>query len=331
MQFPIVRASGSHYEVGVTIGKTMREGITQVLDNSRKIFKDDYPKRLKESLPFQEQTTKYFPHYMDELRGMADGAQVSFDDLFLSNNREVADFDPFILDPNHCTIVGVPHQGEYLVGHNEDWDASSLSLLYVLDATVDGTKIFSLNYANNIIGDAASINGCGLIQGINELWHQDAQMGVPKNFIARAVLDCKTLEEAEGVIKTIPRAAGWNHVLTQGGRLWNMESSANEYVIEKIEFAKYAHTNHYLTGLKRIDKANPESEKRYEKVKRELEHVNAVEDIKRLLSDRNEPRICRESTIGSVVFDIPNKVAHIAYGQPTPESYVEYSLAHVLQ
>lgn len=322
-QFPIVRAQGSHYEVGCAIGKAVRKEIVKVLANSRKIFVKDFSARLQESKLFQEKTMNYFPQYLQELRGIADGAEVSFDELFLSNNREVADFDPFVLDHNHCTIVGIPSQGAYLLGHNEDWDISSLSLLYLLDATIGETRIFGLNYANSLVGDGVVVNGYGLAQGINELWHTDAQVGVPKNFIGRAVLDCKTLEDVEELMRTIPRAAGWNHVLVQRQRLWNIESSAKDYVIEKVELQKYVHTNHYVTKLKRIDKGNPESERRYAKVRDRLSTINSVEDIKHLLSDRVDPCICREDTIGSVIFDMPNKVAHIAYGQPTPETYYE--------
>ncbi|MBI3559605.1 hypothetical protein HY087_00560 [Candidatus Gottesmanbacteria bacterium] len=329
-QFPIVKASGSHYEVGVAIGKTMRDAIRNVLANNQAIFKKDFPVLIQQSQPFQQQARKYFPQYMDELREISDGAGVSFDELFLSNNREVADFDPFIVDQSHCTIIGIPHKNDYLLGHNEDWDASSLSLLYLLDATINGVKIFGLNYANNIIGDSIAVNGYGLVQGVNDLWHQDSHLGVPKNFIARAILDCKTHEEAEDIMRTVPRAAGFNHVLVQEQRLWNIESSAKEYVIEKVQLQKYVHTNHYLTELKRIDKGNKESEARYAKVKDLLSGINTVNDIKRVLSDREGPQICRSGTIGSVIFDMPNKVAHIAYGQPTPESYVEYSLTHVL-
>lgn len=330
-QFPVVKVQGSHYEVGVAIGKTMRVAIKSVLVNSQAIFKKDFLARIQQSQLFQQQARKYFPQYVDELRGIAEGAEVPFDELFLSNNREVANSDPYLfLDPNHCTILGVPYQGGYLLGHNEDWDASSLSLLYLLDASIGGTRIFGLNYANSLVGDGVAVNEYGLSQGINELRHTDAQVGVPKNFIGRAVLDCKTLEDVEGIMKTVPRAAGFNHVLVQGQRLWNIESSAKEYVIEKVELQKYVHTNHYLTELKRLDKGNKESVNRYNKVKDLLSSINTVNDMKRVLSDREDPQICRSGTIGSVIFDMPNKVAHIAYGQPTAESYVEHSLTHVL-
>lgn len=329
-QFPIVRARGSHYEVGLAIGKTMNKAIKMVLTSRRAIFEKDFSIRIQRSKLFQEQARKYFPQYVDELRGIADGAKVTFDELFLSNNREVGDFNPLPLDPNHCTIIGIPTERGYLLGHNEDWDASSQSHLYILDATIGETRLFGLNYSNTLAGCSVVENGYGILQAVNELSHQDEFVGVPKNFIARALLDSKTLEEAEGIMKNVPRAAGFNHVLVQGSRLWNIESSAKEYIIEKLELQKYVHTNHYVTELKRMDKGNKESEVRYAKVKERLGDVNSLEEIKKLLSDRQSPRICREGTIGSMIFDMPNKVAHIAYGQPTPQSYVGYSLKHVL-
>lgn len=330
-QFPIVRASGTHYEVGLAIGKAMQVAIRQALGNNREVFKKDFSARIEASKPFQQQAQTYFPEYVEELRGMADGSGVSFDELFLSNNREAADFNPYLSASDRCTIVGIPQERGYLLGHNEDWDASSLSLLYLLDATIGGTRIFGLTYANSLAGDGVAVNGYGLAQGLNELYHADAQVGVPKNFIGRAVLDCRSLEDVERLMKAVPRAGGWSHVLIHGARGWNIESSAREHVIERKSDERYAHTNHYLTELKRIDKGNPESEKRLAKVQGRLDEVNSVDDMKRLLSDRADPRICRDGTIGSVIFDMSNKVAHIAYGQPTPESYVEYSLRHVFE
>lgn len=329
-QFPIVRTEGSHYEVGLAIGKAMQGPIRQALANSKEIFKRDFSARIEASKSFQREAEKYFPQYMEEFRGMTDGAGVSFDEIFLSNCREAADFNPYLSASDRCTIVGIPQERGYVLGHNEDWDASSLSLLYLLDATIDGTRIFGLTYANSLVGDGVAVNGYGLVQGLNELYHTDAQVGVPKNFIGRAVLDARSLEDVERLMKAVPRGGGWNHMLVQGARLWNIESSARESVIEKVEMQKYAHTNHYLTELKRIDKGNAESKKRYAKVKERLEDVSSVDDMKRILSDRAEPPICRAGTIGSVIFDVPSKVAHIAYGQPTPESYMEYSLSHVV-
>ena len=329
-QFPIVAASGSHYEVGLAVGKTMRQPIRSLLDREKVKFGDTFVHYVDMLPPFIDVTKRYFPQYMDEVRGIADGAGVDFQTLFSTNCREVVDYSGSTSTADHCTIVAIPQNNQYVVGHNEDWDAESLDILYIFDAVMDGIHIFGLNYGDSIMGDSISVTSHGLIQAINDLQHHDTQLGVPKKFIARAFLDSKTLEEAEEIMRKVPRAAGFNHVLIQGQRLWNIESSAKEYIIEKIELNKYVHTNHYVTELKRIDKGNQESEKRYAKVEERLGDINSVGDIKQLLSDRTDPRICREGTIGSVIFDMPNKVAHIAYGQPTLETYVEYSLDHVI-
>lgn len=330
-QFPVVRASGTHYEVGLAIGQTLQAVIQKFLADNRKTFEKDFTRYLEESRLFLIQTVKYFPQYIEELRGIADGAKVSFGELFLANNREVVDFDSETIDPGHCTIIGIPKDNGYLVGHNEDWSKDALSELYIADVTIDGTKIFGLNYAHHIIGDSVAINGNGLVQAVNELSHEDEQVGVTKNFFARAILDCKTLEEAEEFMRRIPRASGFNHVLVQGNRLWNIESSAKEFVIEKVESQKYIHTNHYVTELKRIDKGNEESVTRYEKVKRLLSDIHSIDDIKRLLSDRSDPRICRDGTIGSVIFDMVLKIVYIAYGQPRFDQSQPFSDNYVAQ
>ena len=329
-QFPIVQAEGSHYEVGFAVGKTMRQSIINLLTREKASLGKKFVHYVDMLPPFIDATRRYFPQYMDEVRGIADGAGVDFQTLFFTNCREVIDYAGSPRTADHCTIVAIPYGNQYVIGHNEDWDAESLEILYIFDASIDGVHIFGLNYGDSVMGDSVSVTSHGLIQAVNDLQHQDAQLGVPKKFIARAFLDCKTLEDAEEIMKTVPRAAGFNHVLVQGQRLWNIESSAKEYVIEKVELQKYVHTNHYVTELKRIGKENLESEKRYAKAKERLSDVKSIKDMKELLSDQTDPRICREGTIGSLIFDMPNKVAHIAYGQPTPDAYTEYSLTHVL-
>ncbi len=330
-EFPIVRASGTHYEVGRAVGETMREPIVKLFSKIQLMHPDYFIRFRTQAEELLNVTKRYFPHYVDELRGLADGARISIDELFLSNGIELGYFGELV-NADHCTVLGIPSGNGYLIGHNEDWQQDALEHLYILDATIEGIKIFGLAYdfVNTIIGDSIAVNQFGLVEAVNELHHSDTQAGVPKAFIARVIIDCKTPEDAEMIIKTIPRRGGFNHLLVQGSRLWNIETSAKEFITEKREREKYVHTNHYLTELKRLDTGTITSVGRYGKAQSLLSTINTFEDIKRVLTDKVDPGICRPETIGSVIFDIPNKIAHIVYGQPTPESYVEYSLVHVL-
>lgn len=327
-RFPVVRAKGTHYEVGKAVGEARKEIIVKLFQKNKSLHADYFTSFRKDADELLALTENYFPQYVEELRGLADGAGLDRNELFLSNGHELSYFCDSST-AGHCTIVGIPNNGGYLLGHNEDWNIEALEHLYLLDAKIEGIHILGLGYdfANTIIGDAVAINGFGLIEAINEVSHTDTSIGVPKAFIARAVIDCRSLEDAEKIIQTVPRRSGFNHLLIQGSRLWNIETSAKENVIEKIEQQKYVHTNHYLTELKRIDKGgNPESVLRYEKVKQKLADINSVEDLKNLLSDRSEPPVCRESTIGSVIFNPNEKTAEIAYGQPTVDSYYKITL-----
>lgn len=129
-KFSVVKAKGSHYEVGRIIGKQLKSAITKLLTTNKQIFKKDFLIYLNRSKQFLIQAEKFFPQYVDELRGMSDGAQVQFTEVFLSNNREVANFDPMVLSPNHCTIVGIPNKKGYVLGHNEDWEQKTAYIAY---------------------------------------------------------------------------------------------------------------------------------------------------------------------------------------------------------
>ncbi len=328
-QFPIVHANGSHFEVGQAIGKQLKTHIIRLHKSNRIHYGAKFLNYLEQSKPYQYITQKYFPEYMDEMRGIAQAADVPFDEYFLANNLEVANVDAIAHANFHCTIVGIPYKEGYILGHNEDAFAYAPADLYILDATISGTRIFGISYIDGIIGSSIATNGFGLTQAINELHNPEKHEGVPRNFIARAVLDCKTLEDVEKLTHSIPRASGYNHVLTYGNRLWNIESTASNVEIEKVTQQKYVHTNHYITRLKSLAPPVPPDDEtitRYNKVKQLLPFIETQEHIKQLLSNRNEPPICRINTIGSAIVDNTTKTVAIAYGQPTPDMYNTYQL-----
>lgn len=322
-KFQQVKASGNNYELGLAIGRQLTQDIQRVITNDIKILGDSYTKIAKQAQPYLDSTRKYFPQYLDELKGIADGAQVPFIDLFLGNCLEVANLDRIVAQ-NHCTIVALPTKTGYLLGHNEDAQAYEAKGLYLLKAKINGHKIFGLTYMDAVIGVSVAVNDYGLVQAINSLPRADITIGVPANFISRAVLDCKTLPDVERIFKNIPRASGYNHVLVQGNQLWNIEATSADYKIQKIRSEKYAHTNHYLLGAPNLD--NPEinieeSKKRLSLARKLLITARDISDIQKLLSTKSPHPICNQYTIGSAVIDPQQQKAYIAYGKPNPESY----------
>ena len=334
-RFPYIEAAGTNYEVGLVIGGKFKE-IIQKSVNQRKNRIPDYQKLiLKTGLCFKA-TESAFPHLIEELKGMSDGAGVDIKDYFFMNNREVYDEaeiwdSQFAVNPDHCTIAVSFGKNGTIVGHNEDWSLEALNQMYVLKATIGGNTFLGLQYADTIAGVVATINNWGLVQCINDLYQINSGVGVPKNFLARAVLDCKSLDEVENLIKNTKRASGFNHVLVQGNEVRNFEIAGNQIDVIKTTDKPFVHTNHYLSDkIGHLEKFHTKSsEERYQRAKELVKPNMTEEEMKALLSDtkNNEYPICRaDETVGSLVL-LPNeKEVYVCYGHPCAGEYIKYQI-----
>jgi len=325
--FPYIKVIGDYWDIGTAIGTRMGDKIRQVIfQHEREV--PDYHNLLQESKKYYTFTKSVFPHYIEEMEAIAAAANVPSEKYFFNNNREVYDVAEKY-DHDHCTIAVSFNQNGAIIGHNEDWHISALDSLYVLHATVNGTTFLSLNYAGAIPGVAAGVNSWGLIQCINDLY-QINKFGVPKNFLARAILGCHSLNEAIGLIKDTKKASGFNHVLVQNKQVINIEIAGDEVVVDPILTETYVHTNHYLSNLKQLEKFHTQSSQcRYDRAIQIIKPNMAVQNMKDLLSDTKDTDypICRpEETIASLVFEPDRGVVYIAKGHPCQNSYEEYSL-----
>jgi hypothetical protein len=154
---------------------------------------------------------------------------------------------------------------------------------------------------------------------------------VPKNYVARAILEARTLDEAEGIIRSVSKASGFNHVLAQGEEVRNIEIAGDSIGIQKVIRKPYVHTNHYLTEeLKSLEKFHTKSsEQRYERALELLKESLTVSDVKNILSDtqNKDYPICRaDATIGSAIFVPSDLKAHFCYGHPCAGEYIEFRI-----
>lgn len=324
-RLPYYEIKGDHGEVGEFLGATFRKEIQEELGRRKKEI-INYPQYLAKALDYCELTRKYFPELIEETEGIARGADVPMIEYFLVNTREV--YDKW--EGDHCTVVAGFDGDRLIIGHNEDWEAASQEEIYILKATIGETTFIGLNYISAVSGVAAGMNNHGLVQCINEL-NQTAGFGVPKNYVARAVLETKTLDEAETIIRSVPGASGFNHVLGQGSEIRDIETAGGRVGIQKTIGRPYVHTNHFISDeLKALEtEHSPSSIQRYARVSELLREKMTIENIRGILSDsQNEHQpICRpDETIGAALF-VPSKLeAHFCYGHPCAGEFVKYSL-----
>jgi predicted choloylglycine hydrolase len=318
-KFPLVRAKGSHYEVGVAIGTAISAQIKRRLTKNRKSLRQPLSSLVSRIPPYLNPTKKYFPEIIAEMRGISVGAGVPFEEFLLGNIMELYNADRLATD-NHCTIVAIPTENGFILGHNEDAQGYSEADLYLLDAQIGGTRLFGLSYVDGIIGSSVAVNGWGMVQAINSLPNADRAAGIPRNIVARAILECEKLAQVPQLLKQFHRASGYNHVLVQGAEVWNVESTAESYAVRKSRLKPFVHTNHYLTDIGRentvAELQAEESKARYQKARQLLKRVSTAEGIMGILCDREEPVIGKTDTIGSCIIDPARTIAYISRGRP---------------
>lgn len=337
-QLPYFKFTGNYQEFGEFLGTNFRQNIQYWINHRKKTipYYDSYLPKSKECLDI---TREHFPKLIIETEAIAKAAEVPLIDYFFMNNREV--YDPaeewdkqHITNPDHCTVVAGYDNNELIIGHNEDWSLDAINEFCILEATINDTSFIALHYMTVIPGPSASMNNHGLVQCINDIY-QTNQIGVPKNYVARAILEAKSLDEAEKIIRSTPKASGFNHVLAQGNEVRNIEIAGDAIGVERIIEKPYVHTNHYLTPkLQKLEKFHTKSsEARYERASELLTNHMTITRLKSILSDtqNKEFPICRsDETIGSAIFKPSKREAYLCYGHPCVGTYIKHNLKQAL-
>ena len=88
---PLVEVSGTHHEMGCQIGEARREQVQHSIENAHLLIEQSYDTleltwdgarvQSRKYLPFAEER---YPQYIDEMQGVAKGANVAFDDVVVA-------------------------------------------------------------------------------------------------------------------------------------------------------------------------------------------------------------------------------------------------------
>ncbi|MBI2404965.1 hypothetical protein HYV22_02195 [Candidatus Gottesmanbacteria bacterium] len=291
----------THLEFGFKLGLEIKKKVEKSLQQKLEHFKLSVIERyIREIKPYLSLCQEYTPDFIEELKGLSRGAKVPFEHIFLINCREV--FDK--LDAQRCTTVVVKNKDGYLIGHNEDWEEEGETDLYVVKAKIGSKTIFGLNFSCELLGNSICFNSFGIIQAINDLAHTDRRVGLPKNFIARKILEAKDKDEILEILGKYPRASGFNHVIITKGQVYNIETTAFEVDLQRIDNFPFVHTNHYLSKLKKYEAwGSPRTFKRYKKAVKLASKIKTTEDLYSFLGNREgyPASVCNNETNASVI------------------------------
>ncbi|XP_023940998.2 uncharacterized protein LOC112047923 [Bicyclus anynana] len=218
---PVIYVQGSHYDVGYDVGRTFSSIIKNFIatyENLRDFEKeyktdagrDAYDKTLANM-------KQRFPYYIKEIQGVADGANVPFQSLFLLQMDDIIG----TINDNHvprndtggCSSLAIKTPKSAVLGHTEDAFSETLNHFYIMSAHIIPTpedkergaveeRFASLCYAGNMPGYTMGYNGNGLVFSINTLSPLTLKPGnTPRTFITRRLLASKNFADAERILR----------------------------------------------------------------------------------------------------------------------------------
>jgi len=260
---PVLDLSGSPYDIGLAHGKAMKDliaefvaSVTAVHQANNTFLKAERHSLISFCMRNQGFLEKFSMELLEEMRGIADGAGVHFEDIvYLNCFLELEDLRAPGLGGKAlpdalwgCTTFNVTRSasadGRAYVGQTYDMEKYYERFLCVLRITPEkGPAMLVLTFAG-ILG-LNGLNAAGVGAVINKVAATDARPGVIYPFVMRKALAAERIGDALGAVIFSPRATGITYQLAGSGVAFCAETSATYYQLLEIDGA-VAHTNHYV-------------------------------------------------------------------------------------
>lgn len=339
---PVLQVRGSHREVGQQIGAQMWPALCQLVERMRQHAPAglSYRDLVRQGQVFLAYSRGVYPQYVEELEGIAEGAGLPLEELFLGMCEEL--WEP-TLWRRGCTDFAARGRatvdGSTLLAHTNDMPPHMEDRLVILRVQAGDEPEF-LAVCDAGLGFSAGFNAAGIALTGNEVSARDVRPGVPRLLIVRAILAARQLGEAMDACLLLQRASSYNNIIADPwGEVYSVEGSATDYEALYIEDDILAHTNHYLSPAMRYMEAdrnaNGGSILRYHRAMRLLrENFGQLspERFQALLADHaNYPlSICKHGietvTVFNIIIDVGRRRAWIGRGRPCETVWTEHQL-----
>ena len=244
------------------------------------------------------------------------------------------------LNPMECTSLVFRKQR--LIGQNWDWDIEIEELAVILDIEKeDGHRILTMTEPGMI--GKIGMNQCGIGVCLNFMTIDNYQpSGVPLHVLLRSILDSKSLNEAQSLIKPHLRGKVGNILIANdNGDVVDLELAGDQFFSIPVDDL-YVHTNHFLTDIDYDLMLFPNSTGRYRRAQELLSKIDvpSIDSLKGILKDQGngDCPICRRRfshplladensiTVTTIIMDLKNLQFHITKGNPFDNPFTIFSL-----
>ena len=288
--FPMVDVEGSPYHRGVQHGRAVPERVERSIALYRKqmINRGIDERTLMELARGMELVIQKFDEeYLDEMRGIAEGARVRLEEVILINCRTEMMFGYADLKntaaaekmdgaDGDCTgIVVLPElaaEGRLMHAHNWDWREECVDSGIVLRIRREnGPDILTFTEAGALARHGLNANGVSITGNSLSCTDDFRKAGdAPLVLVRRRLLECTNLSQAMKALLSTRRYCANNMTLAQaGGWAINMECAPeNVYPLAPVNDL-LVHANHWLCPVARMKLKDPRMEERTDSLYRQ--------------------------------------------------------------
>jgi isopenicillin-N N-acyltransferase like protein len=361
---PRVRVHGTSYDRGRQYGMQARARVRRSVQAYQQVFAYyagwDWPTVRRAAAGFEAPIADFRPAYLEEMRGIADGAGLDLADVLAINVRTEVMYAAKARQaplacrarpapPAECSAFAVvqDHPAATLIGQNWDWLLHSAETLILLEVSQDdGPDFVTVVEAGLLAKTGMNAAGLGLVTNALVTDADVGAPGLPYHVLLRAVLDCATVTDALMVLQAGERSSSANYLIAHSsGAALDVEAAPGDFTRLYPLYPDHGlllHTNHFLSpGLHPVDLslwAMPSSAVR-------LQRLGAfgaggqhrtLDDFRGLLADHAdypysvcahpEPGVhpCEQgATIASVLMDLTAGRMWVAAGHPCQARYTE--------
>ena len=358
--FPVLDLAGTPGQVGAAHGEAQRDRIREYTERFITWVLSSAAVRVSEAdlwarwSPQVAANQREAPDLVEEMQGIARGAAVPFERVFLLNSLlDLNSFRYLDLATAYagCSTFAVAAEagtGRALVGQTYDMPAfhqDYLTLLRLKPAAGPRQLVFTFA---GVVG-AAGLNEAGIALNINYLSPRDVGLGRLHSVVVRQVLASTQLADALTHPVLPPRAGGAHYLVAdRDGNVVSVETTARRFAVAYPQGPALGHTNHYLAPeLRDAEYLRPGSIggslARHTALRRFLQErgdrltVDALMELTRNHTSyprsicahgiSSEPAECRTRTVAALVQVPADGVMHVTSGCPCEGGYHAVTLA----
>jgi len=340
-EFAHVSTGGTHREMGVDFGRAVAGPLADMREDAVRHYLRLTKKPFAASVRFASRhflpvVQKRYPAYLSEVRGIAEGAKLPFEEVFFLTVDEELSALWERRGPDHCSSVAMRRKGKWLVGHNEDYPPRYHGRLAVVDAQPNDAPAFlSLTYPYMLAGVSCGMNAAGMAFTANSLQFPAKRSGVPGNYVLRDAFAATSLIDAER------RLAQQDSLMSNAGLLVSVKEDravALECMPAGVALhgpdtsGTLVHTNHSLAGatMRKGERPTRSSRNRLVALQAFAPGLSGRMGLQTLLSSSSKGLLLPvrghqdSCTVATAVMDVNARAMYVAKRGPEGHGFKKY-------